>query len=162
MQAHEWPSLKSFNTFSVSSFNDVFWACSLLQHPPAVSKKIIVSFAHSGCSLCSGKNFLLSLLLFTVCPPGFFGERCEEHCDCMHGSSCHHQTGACHCAKGWRGRHCDKRECLLGICGGRVCSGYALLLDLELMTGSFSFNVALWSHSREAYSVGCNRCIGGE
>lgn len=60
------------------------------------------------------EELLLSLLPLAVCPPGFFGKRCEEQCDCVHGLSCHHQTGACRCDKGWRGKHCDKRECPLG------------------------------------------------
>lgn len=80
------------------------------------------------------EELLLSLLLLTVCPPGYFGERCEEHCDCIHGLSCHHQTGACHCQKGWRGRHCDKREYLLGVYRGRFRLARTFLVGPELMT----------------------------
>lgn len=79
------------------------------------------------------EELLLSLLLLTVCPPGYFGEGCEEHCDCIHGLSCHHQTGACHCQKGWRGKHCDKREYLLDVYRGRFTLVCTFLMGPELM-----------------------------
>lgn len=86
-------------------FNYIFWACSLVStHHHALNKQHTVPAAAPTLALC--------LLLPTACPPGYFGERCEEQCDCIHSVSCHPQTGACRCAKGWRGRHCDKRECL--------------------------------------------------
>ena len=103
------------------------------------------------------EELLLSLLLLAVCPQGFFGKRCEEQCDCVHGLSCHHQTGACRCEKGWRGRHCDKRECLLGVHGGKFRSARTFLPDPELMTGSFRARVAPWGRSGGAHGDGCSR-----
>lgn len=47
-----------------------------------------------------------------ACSKGFFGEGCEQSCDCVHSASCHHVTGRCECEPGWRGARCDKRECV--------------------------------------------------
>lgn len=106
------------------------------------------------------EELLLSLLLLTVCPVGFFGKWCEEQCNCIHGLSCHHQTGACHCEKGWRGRHCDRRECLLGVYGRKFRSACTLLPNPELMTGSFHSCIALWGWFGSAHGNGCSRSIG--
>ncbi len=51
-------------------------------------------------------------VLSEACSEGFFGEGCEQRCDCVHSTSCHHVRGRCECAPGWRGARCDKRECV--------------------------------------------------
>lgn len=58
-------------------------------------------------------------VLSEACSKGFFGEGCEQRCDCAHSSSCHHVTGRCECVPGWRGARCDKCECVQdwGNCG---------------------------------------------
>ncbi|KAF3848031.1 hypothetical protein F7725_021059 [Dissostichus mawsoni] len=60
--------------------------------------------------------FLIVCVLSEACSEGFFGERCEQRCDCVHSPSCHHVTGLCECEPGWRGARCDK-HCLPGSHG---------------------------------------------
>ncbi|XP_070563668.1 uncharacterized protein [Ptychodera flava] len=40
------------------------------------------------------------------CPPGKFGGKCENDCNCQNGATCHSFNGDCLCAKGWRGPNC--------------------------------------------------------
>lgn len=42
----------------------------------------------------------------TKCPPGLYGDDCENVCRCYNNSSCDAQTGKCICNKGWRGETC--------------------------------------------------------
>lgn len=88
--------------------------------PPCARRTILARSPASSAFRAAAQAVALCLLLLAVCPPGYFGERCEEQCDCVHSVSCHHQTGACRCKKGWRGRHCDKRECLRGVQGAKL------------------------------------------
>ena len=43
----------------------------------------------------------------TPCPAGTWGPGCASHCDCEHGATCHHVSGACTCAAGYKGQHCE-------------------------------------------------------
>lgn len=52
----------------------------------------------------------LHLVPLAACAPGTFGPRCEEHCACRQGATCHHVTGACLCPPGWRGSQCEEGE----------------------------------------------------
>ena len=45
-----------------------------------------------------------------ACPKGTFGVRCEGHCACRRGATCHHVTGACLCPPGLRGLRCENGE----------------------------------------------------
>lgn len=66
------------------------------------------------CVLCAESQRLC--VLSEACSKGLFGEGCEQSCDCVHSTSCHHVMGRCECEPGWRGARCDKREC---VCVGR-------------------------------------------
>lgn len=139
--------LNAFNIFHIFSFNDISWACSLLNIHCHVQEEQYWLICQWRMLSVQQEEPLHPLLLLAVCPPGFFGKQCEEQCDCVHGLSCHHQTGACHCEKGWRGRHCDKRECLLGVYGGKFRSPCTFLPGPDLVTGSFRSRVAPWGRS---------------
>lgn len=44
----------------------------------------------------------------TKCPPGLYGDECQNVCRCYNNSSCDAQTGRCICNKGWSGVDCTK------------------------------------------------------
>ena len=52
----------------------------------------------------------------TECPEGTYGPGCLLSCACQNNASCGHISGACVCAAGWRGLHCD-RPCPPGYYG---------------------------------------------
>lgn len=41
------------------------------------------------------------------CPPGTFGDNCQQSCDCEGESSCHPATGKCLCPPGRAGTRCE-------------------------------------------------------
>lgn len=50
---------------------------------------------------------ILSVDLFQECPIGFYGQFCEQKCQCAGKYGCDHVTGACHCGPGFVGQKCD-------------------------------------------------------
>ena len=54
----------------------------------------------------------------TQCPLGFYGEGCENECNCKNNSSCDPDTGNCVCAAGWEGPDCSQ-PCSRGWYGVR-------------------------------------------
>ncbi|BFZ22857.1 hypothetical protein BsWGS_25896 [Bradybaena similaris] len=47
------------------------------------------------------------------CPPGYFGNECQQRCYCKNRASCHRSTGTCDygCEIGWTGHTCNQRVC---------------------------------------------------
>lgn len=41
-----------------------------------------------------------------ACPPGHWGLKCSQPCQCHHGGTCHPQDGSCACTAGWTGPFC--------------------------------------------------------
>ncbi|KAI3361809.1 hypothetical protein L3Q82_001966 [Scortum barcoo] len=42
-----------------------------------------------------------------TCTPGFYGESCQQVCQCQNGADCHSVTGECICAPGFTGPNCS-------------------------------------------------------
>lgn len=42
------------------------------------------------------------------CPVGYYGEQCDNQCNCKNNSSCDPITGDCVCERGWMGIDCSK------------------------------------------------------
>lgn len=42
------------------------------------------------------------------CPPGRYGQWCEERCQCQNGGTCDPKTGACACPPSFVGTHCEQ------------------------------------------------------
>lgn len=59
-----------------------------------------------------------------VCPPGTYGEDCNQVCQCSaRNEDCHPVTGRCTCLPGYHGNHCQFRKyslCRSGICWGHT------------------------------------------
>ncbi|XP_077981457.1 uncharacterized protein LOC144436523 [Glandiceps talaboti] len=43
------------------------------------------------------------------CLPGYWGDTCELHCDCVNADICDQHDG-CVCLPDWKGVHCDNKE----------------------------------------------------
>ena len=54
------------------------------------------------------------------CPPGFYGNRCNQTCACENNATCNHIDGTCTCAPGWKGKLCNA-PCLLKPTGEYDC-----------------------------------------
>ena len=39
---------------------------------------------------------------------GYYGDKCQQKCDCADGGTCHHVTGQCLCKLGWTGARCNE------------------------------------------------------
>ena len=39
---------------------------------------------------------------------GYYGDKCQQKCDCANGGTCHHVTGQCLCKLGWTGARCNE------------------------------------------------------
>ncbi|XP_070692131.1 N-acetylglucosamine-1-phosphodiester alpha-N-acetylglucosaminidase [Pempheris klunzingeri] len=50
------------------------------------------------------------------CPPGFYGDGCNQTCACVNGGSCDPVHGRCACPPGFRGNACEQ-VCPLGFFG---------------------------------------------
>lgn len=48
------------------------------------------------------------IVLFTVCPKGFFGEKCAQRC--KNCKECHFETGRCLCTIGQYGESCERSK----------------------------------------------------
>lgn len=48
--------------------------------------------------------------VFTECPKGKFGHKCQFNCTCENNARCDHITGRCRCTAGWTGSNCEKRK----------------------------------------------------
>ncbi|XP_048881840.1 N-acetylglucosamine-1-phosphodiester alpha-N-acetylglucosaminidase isoform X2 [Brienomyrus brachyistius] len=51
-----------------------------------------------------------------VCPPGFYGDGCNQTCTCTNGGVCNPVHGWCSCPAGFQGDACEQ-ECPLGFYG---------------------------------------------
>ena len=52
---------------------------------------------------------MITVSYIAVCPPGYYGDRCNETCGaCLGKSTCRHDTGQCEtgCAEGFTGSLC--------------------------------------------------------
>lgn len=55
--------------------------------------------------------YLLMIIGFLECKPGWFGLNCEKKCSCLHGEDCDFVSGRClHCKSGWIGNNCEKSK----------------------------------------------------
>ena len=41
---------------------------------------------------------------------GFYGQNCEEVCQCQNGAECNFITGECTCTIGWSGEYCNSSK----------------------------------------------------
>jgi len=83
--------------------------------------------------LCDARGTMACSSTNCVCKPGFFGDLCQNKCDChQRGSrSCNQQTGACECIEGWGGAKCDQcatdyypaGQCYTHCNAGTTCNG---------------------------------------
>lgn len=67
------------------------------------------------CSVCGCERCALGSLwscsscpCIAVCPPGWFGQDCQQSCSCGNEGHCHPVTGTCSCAPGWTGHDCRR------------------------------------------------------
>lgn len=51
--------------------------------------------------------FITILLSFVECEDGFYGDNCEEECNCGPMGHCDPITGKCSCRLGWYGATCE-------------------------------------------------------
>ena len=49
------------------------------------------------------KFFIKVVVCANPCPPGTYGLKCAQRCDCYNGAVCDHVTGLCHCLPGFKG-----------------------------------------------------------
>ena len=57
-------------------------------------------------------------MLFSACDDGWYGENCQNQCDCQNGA-CDKKTGECHCDLGWEGPRCAVGTFLHPVSGPR-------------------------------------------
>ena len=55
----------------------------------------------------SQTEYMKTLTFLTECPPGKWGQNCQEHCDCRNGGTCDFATGVCRCTANWTGEKCE-------------------------------------------------------
>ena len=59
------------------------------------------------------------MLLFSECPAGQFGRKCNKVCNCEDNSGCDIATGVCSdgiCESGWMGDYCQtRRQCSCNV-----------------------------------------------
>ncbi|MBN3280536.1 MEG10 protein, partial [Polyodon spathula] len=65
---------------------------------------------------CSCKPGWSGLYCNETCAPGFYGESCQQICNCQNGADCHSVNGQCICAPGFKGPDCSM-ACPLGTHG---------------------------------------------
>src|SRR6218665_154888 len=53
---------------------------------------------------------LLKLVLFTVCPYGYYGINCLQKCKCSEAYGCNAVNGTCQCPPGKYGPSCNRRK----------------------------------------------------
>ena len=49
------------------------------------------------------KCLIKGVVCANPCPPGTYGLKCAQRCDCYNGAVCDHVTGLCHCLPGFKG-----------------------------------------------------------
>lgn len=54
--------------------------------------------------------FMDGILTCAGCPAGFYGQNCEEVCQCQNGAECDFITGGCTCTIGWSGEYCNSSK----------------------------------------------------
>lgn len=65
----------------------------------------------------------LGFVLFSVCPPGFYGHHCSQPCpQCVHSNGpCHHVSGHCDCLPGFSGPLCNQgTPCATSLLAGTL------------------------------------------
>uniref|UniRef100_A0A8C6QPT1 Platelet endothelial aggregation receptor 1 n=1 Tax=Nannospalax galili TaxID=1026970 RepID=A0A8C6QPT1_NANGA len=63
-------------------------------------------FRGPSCQRCEAPFWRKTSVKAHTCPPGFWGTKCTQPCQCHHGGTCHPQDGSCACTPGWTGPHC--------------------------------------------------------
>ncbi|XP_077442493.1 multiple epidermal growth factor-like domains protein 10 isoform X1 [Vanacampus margaritifer] len=104
---------RTFMKFKVASFKRLFTleqGCQTHINPGATWRKTYYQ-VKSCCHPMSGECTCLSgwsgLYCNETCTPGFYGESCQQVCQCQNGADCHSVTGKCVCAPGFLGFDCS-------------------------------------------------------
>lgn len=89
---------------SLPMFVSPLCACLCVRYIKCKDEKCIVSL--SSCHPVSGECLCQAgwsgIYCNETCAPGFYGEECQQVCQCQNGADCHGVTGQCICAPGFQ------------------------------------------------------------
>lgn len=93
---------------------------------------------------------LISFSTFLGCPRGWFGENCEERCDCIGDRPCHPITGTCSCPAGHHGAKCEKGDCFFPLSDYQVfVFALHIFLYIQSVTSTHFPIKKYWKQNKE-------------